>query len=151
MSATASQSIINTRKYKIKKDQDYVVPSKGLILSWKILNCKFVPILYINDKIIKYPRKDKNIISLKELRDYIRETYDSPFLESLENVFYINQLYGIEFYKTLSNKDLFNSIFTRDIKIQLHFGKNGPEEVEVEEEYWDRGINNEIDNKIIDL
>jgi hypothetical protein len=136
---------INTRKYKVKKSQDYTVPSKGLIISWKIIDdCKFVPILYINGRPIRTPRSNKNLLLVSEMRNYIRnlktvETREEHELDLFEQLFFNNQLYGIEYYKSLSNTDLSNSLFTRDIKkLQISFGINGPEEVEIEEEFWDR-------------
>lgn len=142
-----SQEIkLNTRRYKVKKSQGYGVPSKGLIRSWRMVDpdCKFIPVLYINNRKIRAPRSDRNLISIPELRNYIRDM-DCPVedyefeLDSFEQLFYHYQLFGIEFYKTLSNKDMFDSLFTRDIKqLQISFGENGPEEVEIEEEFWDR-------------
>ena len=143
---------INTRRYKVKKSNGYTVPSKGMILSWRIVdeNCKMIPILQINGKTIRAPRSDKHFISISEIRNYIRniEVPEEPHeieLDSFENLFYNYQLYGIEYYPTLTNKQLFDSLFTRDIKmIQLSFGVNGPDEVEVEEEFWDRKQTEEI-------
>lgn len=137
---------INTRRYKVKKSQDYTVPSKGLIRSWKMIDndCKFIPILYINGRPIRTPRSDKNLLSIAEMRNYIRnleyiESKHEHELDLFEQLFFNNQLYGIEYYKTLSNKDLSESLFTRDFKkLQISFGINGPEEVEIEEEFWDR-------------
>lgn len=137
---------INTRRYKVKKSQEYTVPSKGLIRYWKMVdnNCKFIPILYINGRAIRTPRSDKNTISISEIRNYIRnleyiESQQEHELELFEQLFFNNQLYGIEYYKTLTNKELSESLFTRDIKkLQISFGSNGPEEVEIEEEFWDR-------------
>lgn len=137
---------INTRRYKVKKSQDYTIPSKGMIRSWRMIdsNCKMIPILYINGRVIRTPRSDKNLISISEIRNYIRgievpeEQYQIE-LDSFETLFYNYQLYGIEYYPTLTNQELFNSLFTRDIKkLQLSFGRNGPDEVEIEEEFWDR-------------
>jgi hypothetical protein len=137
---------INTRRYKVKKTEGYNVPSRGLIRSWKMIDdkCKFIPILYINGIPIRTPRSDKNLLSISEIRNYIRnlEYIESKYehdLDLLEQLFFNNQLYGIEYYKTLTNKDLSESLFTRDLKkLQISFGSNGPEEVEIEEEFWDR-------------
>jgi tRNA-binding EMAP/Myf-like protein len=137
---------INTRVYKVKKSEGYIIPSKGMICSWKVLDkkCKIVPCFCINDRIIISPRKNKKIIDIAELRNYIRniDVPEEPHeieLDSFENLFYNYQLYGIQFYQTLTNKQLFDSLFTRDIKqIQISFGPNGPDEVEIEETYWDR-------------
>ena len=135
--------ILSTRKYKIKKDENYTIPSKGLIKSWRLVDCiNFIPILYINGKIIKFKRENKNIISIPELRNYIRniDIEDENFilLDNLENVMYHEQLYALEYYQSLSNNDMFNSLFTKNLNIQLSFGDYGPDEVEIEETYWDR-------------
>ena len=135
--------ILSTRKYKIKKDENYTIPSKGLIESWRLVDCiNFIPILYINGKIIKFKRENKNIISIPELRNYIRniDSEDENFilLDNLENVMYHEQLYALEYYQSLSNNDMFNSLFTKNLNIQLSFGDYGPDEVEIEETYWDR-------------
>lgn len=139
-----NEVVCSTRRYKVKKNQFYTIPSKGMIRSWRVVDdCKFIPILYIDDKIVRVPREDKNYISISHIRNYIRslDAPESPVeveLDRLENVFYNHQLYGIEYYSTLTDKELFDCVFTRDIKVQLSFGANGPEEVEIEEEYWDR-------------
>lgn len=143
---------INKRRFKVKKSQDYTIPSKGMIVSWRVVDDVYnvIPILRVNDTTVKVPRKDSFTISIPEIRNYIRsdESIDSPYrseLDSLENIFYNYQLYGTEYYKSLSNKELFDSLFTRDIKLQLYFGVNGPSEVEIEEEYWDRKGSVDID------
>lgn len=134
---------LNKRIYKLKKNNNYKIPSKGLIQSWKVLNCGFIPILVVNDYKIKHSRKQKELISIPELRKYIREiefpqTQIEKELDNIENNFCMYQLYATEYYKTLPNEDLFNSLFTRDINVNLYFGPNAPDEIEIEEEYWDR-------------
>lgn len=145
---SAQEIRINSRRYKIKKSQEYTIPSKGLIRSWKVIDCNFIPLLYINNKLVRYSRYDKFVISIPELRNYIRsiecpEEENERNLDLLEHLFFSNQLQSIEYYSTLGSKDFFDSIFTRDLKIQLLF-KNGPEEVEIEEEYYDRKNNETI-------
>lgn len=143
---------LKTRRFKVKKDEGYGVPSKGLINSWTVVDkeLKFVPILIIDDyKIRGIPRKDRFTISIEEIRSYIRNPdrdLDEYNLDNFESIAYINQLYALEFYKSLTNKQLFGSLFTRDYKtVQISFGINGPDEVEIEEEFWDRNNSKEIE------
>lgn len=143
---------LKTRQFKVKKDEGYGVPSKGLIKSWTVVDnsLKFIPILIIDDyKIRGVPRKNKFVISIEEIRSYIRNPNRDPDefnLDNFEAVAYINQLYALEFYKTLTDEQLFGSLFTRDYKtVQLSFGLNGPDEVEIEEEFWDRNNSTEIE------
>lgn len=144
---------LEVRKYNIKKNDGYTVPSKGLIKSWRITDktLKFIPLLIIDDHRIRgVPREDKFFIDIKEIREYIRDPNREPDeynLDNFESIMYINQLYALEFYESLSSKDLFSSLFTRDYKkIQLYFGVNGPDEVEIEEEFWDRNKFKESEN-----
>jgi len=143
---------LKTRRFNVKKEEGYGIPSKGLIKSWTVVdkNLKFVPILVIDDYRVRgVPRKDKHTISVEEIRSYIRNPDRDPDefnLDNFESIAYINQLYALEFYKTLTDRELFNSIFTRDYKnVQISFGTNGPDEVEIEEEFWDRNNSTEIE------
>lgn len=143
---------LKTRRFFVKKNERYGVPSKGLIKSWTVVDktLQFIPILVMDDYRIRgVPRKDKYTISIDEIRSYIRNPdrdADNYNLDNFESVAYINQLYALEFYKTLTDRELFGSIFTRDYKtVQISFGENGPDEVEIEEEYWDRNNNTEIE------
>jgi hypothetical protein len=92
---------------------------------------------------------DKHTIDIGEIRSYIRlptREEDEYNLDNFESIAYINQLYALEFYKTLTDKELFESIFTRDYKtVCISFGLNGPDEVEIEEEFWDRNNSTEIE------
>jgi len=141
---------ISTRRYTVKKNEGYGVPSKGLIDSWAVVDksINFLPILIVDGYKVRTPRKNKHTISLEEIRSYIRNPEREPDehnLDNFESSMYINQLYALEFYKTLTDTQLFNSIFTRDYKsIQLSFGPNGPDEVEIEETFWDRNSNDVI-------
>lgn len=143
---------LKTRRFSVKKEEGYGVPSKGLIKSWTVVDktLKFIPILIIDDYRIRgVPRKDKLTISIEEIRSYIRNPDRDPdeySLDNFESIAYINQLYALEFYKTLTDAELFGSIFTRDYKtVQISFGLNGPDEVEIEEEFWDRNNSTEIE------
>ena len=142
---------LKTRRFNVKKEEGYGVPSKGLIKSWGVVDktLKFIPILIIDGyKIRGVPRKDKFTLSIEEIRSFIRNPdrdIDDYNLDNFESVAYINQLYAIEFYESLSNLQLFGSLFTRDYKtVQISFGDNGPDEVEIEEEFWDRNNSSEI-------
>lgn len=132
---------LKTRTITLKKSNGYIVPSKGMISSWKLeINQDFR--ILIDDINLNTPRIDKNIVSISEIRNYIRnlDLIEEPHeveLQRFENYFCVSQLYGTKFYLSLSNDNLFNSLFTRDMKIQLFFD-DGPDEVNVEETYWDR-------------
>lgn len=143
---------LKTRRFNVKKEEGYGVPSKGLIKSWTVVDkeLKFVPILIIDDYRVRgVPRKERLTISIGEIRSYIRQPDREPDeynLDNFESIAYINQLYALEFYKTLTDEQLFSSLFTRDYKtVQISFGLNGPDEVEIEEEFWDRNNSKEIE------
>lgn len=146
---------LKKRTYTLYKKDNFTITSKGMITSWKIISdVSFVPILYINEIKITTPRKEKNVLSIAEIRGYIRDMdvlteQNHNKLDKVENMCYLSQLYGIEHYKTLTNEELFNSIFTRDLSIRISFGNNDsvPEEVEIEEEYWDRNHHKNIENE----
>jgi len=149
---------LKTRRFIVKKNEGYGVPSKGLIKSWTVVqkDLKFIPFLVIDDYLIRgVPRKDRLKIDIEEIRTFIRSPDRDPDeynLDNFESIAYINQLYALEFYKTLTNEQLFSSLFTRDYKkVQISFGKNGPDEVEIEEEYWDRNNSTEITSSETDL
>lgn len=141
---------LNTRVLTLKRSQNYTVNSKGLIVQWKVNDgCKSVPFLCINDVMVKAPRKDPYTISIPETRKYIRDidipqTPNETLLDNFENLFFTHQLSATEYYSELSNSELFDSIFTRDLRVRLHFGNNAPDEIRVEETYWDRKGNSEI-------
>lgn len=131
---------IEEREYKIKKDENYKVPSKGMIVSWRLKTEVKNPRLVVDDYTVEYDFKD--FFSVSQLRNYVRdisfpEKEEDDRLITLEDKFYLNQLYGTEFYQFLSNRELFDSLFTRDMNIRFVFD-DSPEEVVIVEEYWNR-------------
>jgi hypothetical protein len=149
---------LKTRRFVVKKNEGYGVPSKGLIKSWNVVqkDLKFIPFLVVDEYLIRgVPRKDRLKIDIEEIRRFIRSPDRDPDeynLDNFESIAYINQLYALEFYKTLTDEQLFSSLFTRDYKkVQVSFGENGPDEVEIEEEYWDKNDSAEITSTDNDL
>lgn len=144
-----SHAICETRTYKIKSQENYKIPSKGMILSWTVNDKSLCPTLYIDGEKVEYSFTD-NSMSIKELRDYISTivpmTREEDSLVSLGDKIYLQQLYGMEYYKHLSNTELSSCIFTRDMNIQILFSNetsNGSvdeedREVEITEIYYKR-------------
>ena len=144
--------MIKTRTYTIKKSEGYKIPSIGLIRSWKVITNQndtdtqthLIPTLLINDIRIDLPKKNQYVISIPEIRDYIKTTddydmYIQDCLQNIEILLFSHQINAIQYYPTLSNKDFFESIFTKDISVKLVFKtKDTPEEILIEEEYYDR-------------
>jgi hypothetical protein len=147
-------SIISSRKNTLYKDQNYVIPSKGLITGWRITSeypSSLFPVLTLGSYKLNIPRKDKNYISIKEIRDYIRnidlpETEDEQKMINIDNLFFGFQLAAITFYPSLTTEEFNDSVFTRDIKemsVQfINTSEDGeeelPEAITIEEDYWDR-------------
>lgn len=147
---------LNTRTFTIKSDKDYTIPSKGMICSWKFIPInedqkerltEFCPKLILNNFTINLQRKDPLTISLHEMRDSIRDIYfpeneHENTLISLEALFCGMQIQAIEFYRSLDSEEFYNCVFTRDFKaVRLDFGEYEPDEITVEETYWDRKQN----------
>ena len=130
---------LSTRTYTLNKDKYFKIPSIGLIQSFKILNLnsilekysneiKIIPSITIgNFKIIPsdlFPNDDTSCISIKDLRNYIRnidfpETeYDNKLL-SFEHYLFSQQLKCTEHYYTIKNSDLNDSIFTSGLNIYI--------------------------------
>jgi len=130
---------LSTRNYTINFNKQYKIPSIGLIQSFKIINYEeiinsindlnknIVPILTVgNYEIIPselYEHTDKSIISIKELRNHIRNI---DFIDSNENklfnfehYLFSQQLKSIEFYHSVSNNDLYDCIFTSGLNVYI--------------------------------
>lgn len=140
---------LDQRTFTLKKETNYTVPSTGMIYSWKILNTDLseTPRLFLSDYEVKIPQKDPYEFSVSEIRQYCRaieypETPEETMLEVLEATLYGQQLQGIQYYPTLTNEQLYNSIFTKEIKpILFIFPNDAPEEIVVLETYYNRGTN----------
>lgn len=152
---------LSTRSYTLNQDKQFKIPSIGLIRSFKITNYDILkeqysilkPVLLLgNFKIIPeelYTPENKDTISISELREHIRnidlpnDVYENNLI-SMEHYLYSQQLKSIEYYYTIQNKDLFDSIFTSgmNVYIELHYNENGEEkildEVSIEETFWDK-------------
>lgn len=154
----------NTRTFSIKQNTGYSIPSKGMICEWKIIPSSpeeeemikdNPPKLCLDDYPINIPFKNPLIISLQEMREYIRDIYypedsDQNTLLSLETMFCGFQLQAVEFYSDLSTDDRFKCLFTRDFKkVSLDFGNFKPESLNIEEIYWDRSAD-QIPDKMED-
>ena len=133
-------SILKSRTH-IKSKHDFTIPTKGLIKSWKV-ESKSIPELYFGTMKIDIPRKDLHIFDFSEIREYIRnidipQTQEEIQLLSLEASFFAYQISAFQFYKSLSDYEFNNSLFTRDISTIIIKIKD-EEEVNVIEEYYDR-------------
>lgn len=134
------QPTLRTRTYKLYKDDNYLVPSKGLLKSWRFKNSTSI-VLFVDEEKVPFEFSD-GYVSITKLRNYIR-AIDAPYsstevyLDKLEDKFYYHQIFARKYYPTLTNQDLFDAVFTEDIKISFSFPDN-PARIEVEEEFWDR-------------
>jgi hypothetical protein len=156
---------LSTRCYTLNKEKQFKIPSIGLIQSFKIQNYDklkekysiLTPVLFLgNFKITPqelYTPENEDVISIKELREHIRnidfpnDVYENNLL-NMEHFLYSQQLKSIEYYYTIQNKDLFDSIFTSgmNVYIELQYGEKDNEmkeqlsidEITIEETYWDK-------------
>ena len=160
---------LSTRCYTLNKEKQFKIPSIGLIQSFKIQNYDklkekysiLTPVLFLgNFKITPqelYTPENEDTISIKELRQYIRNidfpnnVYENNLL-NIEHFLYSQQLKCIEYYYTIQNKDLFDSIFTSgmNVYIELQYDENNDtksneikeqlsiDEITIEETYWDK-------------
>ena len=158
---------LSTRTYTLNSEKQFKIPSIGLIQSFKILNYNELkekysilkPVLLLgNFKIIPqelYSPENIDTISIKELREYIRNmdfpnnSYENNLI-SMEHYLYSQQLKSTEYYYTIQNKDLFDSIFTSgmNVYIELHYCENKEndteetlsvvDEITIEETFWDK-------------
>lgn len=145
--------MLKTRTYTLSEKNKYAIPSLGLIFGWKV-SC---PVdLYISmseesfckkEILVNVPRKDEYHISVKEIRDYIRnidsmeDSYDCEDFQSLPNLerdFFFAQLVGTETYKKASQKEMNESVFTKEMVIKLVPRDSNCNGVDVEETYWER-------------
>ncbi len=133
-------SILKSRIHIINQE-DSVIPTKGLIKSWKV-ESKSIPELYFGKTHVNIPRKDLHLFDFSEIRDYIRnidipQTEEETHLLSLEASFFGYQISAFQFYKSLTDKEFDNSLFTRDIStISIKTEDEG--DVNIVEEYYDR-------------
>jgi|LakMenE18May11ns_1017448.scaffolds.fasta_scaffold9627160_1 hypothetical protein len=189
---------LSTRKYTLSKNNNYKIPSVGLIQSFKILNYNDLCDKYLKNKdlsINNFQLKpsliignftivpsdlnsnldsnlDSNlnssindIISIKDIRNYIRnidypETDYHNQLLNFENYLFSQQLKSTEYYYTINNKDLQNSIFNSGVNVYIEMLLNNSkisnnydnsnynridDDLLIEETYWDKIYDN--DNK----
>jgi hypothetical protein len=158
---------LSTRNYTITKEKHFKIPSIGLIQSFKISNYEdFVnkyssinPVITIGNFQIEpnslYANEDKSIISIKQLRNYIRnidfpETEFDNKLINFEHFLFSQQLKCTEHYYTIKNNDLYDSIFTSELNIYIELYSNGEaltDDLVIEETYWDKVYNEDNKNK----
>lgn len=157
---------LSTRKYTLTNEKNFKIPSIGLIQSFKITNFKelsekynseIVPVLTIGNFEISpqslYTHEDKSIISIKDLRNYIRnidlpETDIDNKLINFEHYLFSQQLKCTEHYYTIKNSDLNDCIFTSGLNLYIELkneNKTIEEEIYIEETYWEK--NYEDDKK----
>ena len=143
-------SKVSTRNFVLTKHENFKLPSKGLILGWKLLHKLKKPItpkVVINGFVFDIPLKDDMNISVKEIREYIRDLLpETPYqsqLISMERVFFAAQLNAMEHYKGLTKEDFYNSFFTAGFEeVHIDFGKNKLKEIRIEETYYERKSEN---------
>ena len=120
----------------------FIIPTKGLVRAWKIIDKVKDIKLYFGEREINSFNSTKGLYDFKHIRQYIRdlipETPEENQLSGLEGLFFSWQLMAFEYYKSLSNEDFENSIFTIDIpEIKITCSSN-IEILRVEELFYDR-------------
>jgi len=163
---------LSTRNYTLSTNNNFKIPSIGLIQSFKIQNFDSLIEKYKNIKLVLtignfqietsdlYNSEIKDTISIKELRNYIRnidfpETDFDNKLLNFEHFLFSQQLKCTEHYYTLNNKDLQDSIFTSGINLYIEAKLNNVEnsfekckdlesssqildDILIEETYWEK-------------
>ncbi len=128
---------ISTRNYSLSSNNNYKIPSIGLIKSFKILNYDEIKNKYNDDDISiiltignfpiyvhKLFKDDINVINIEDLRNYIRNLdyiitdYEHDLLK-LDNFIFSQQIKCTEHYYTINNKDLQNALFTSGINVYI--------------------------------
>ena len=128
---------LSTRNYTLTFENNFKIPSVGLIQSFKLLNYNEIKEKYKDKDIIivitignfkihthKLFSCDEDIICIKSLRNYIRNIddivsdYDNDLI-NFEHFLFSQQLKCTEHYYTIKNSDLQNSIFTSGINVYI--------------------------------
>jgi|694.fasta_scaffold126731_2 hypothetical protein len=136
-------SVLKSRSHFLNLQNNFTIPTKGLIKSWKIVG-DIPGELFLGGIHLNTPRNDINVFDFNEIRGYIRDMdiqYDvsDVILTNLEATFYSYQLDAIQFYPSLDTDVFFNTLFTRDIKpIEFKFTEIPQNDIEIIEEYYDR-------------
>lgn len=172
---------LSTRNYSISCNNNFKIPSIGLIQSFKILNYNEIKEKFNDKNIIimvtigNFPIyidkiSCKDTFNIKDLRCYIRNLddiindYDNDLIK-FENFLFSQQLKCTEHYYTIKNEELQNSIFTSGINVYIDIREYVPpiddnlsieylknlkivdEELKIEETFWDKIFENEVNNK----
>jgi len=130
---------LSTRKYTLTTNNHFKIPTIGLIQSLKLLNYSDLIEKYNHSKIQlilqvgNFPINinhmstlefENDIIDIKKIREYIRnidypETDYENKLLNFEQYLFSQQLKCTEYYYTLPNKDLQESLFTSGINVYI--------------------------------
>lgn len=128
------------RKYTLTTEKDYQVPNTGLLFSFvssKPFN------LFINDLFIFSSKQqdDKHYININEIRrhleDIIPETQEDYKRIKISDNIFASQIKILEYYKDVSNQELFDSVVNNEIIIKLK-PTGDEEQLDIEETYWNR-------------
>lgn len=150
------------RKFKITRKDNFKIPSKGVIVSWKLLPSTsqlsellsaIPPIIKIDNLktfLIWLSDKDPLYFSLSSWRKQSRsilcpESEDEKQIVELDRIFFAEQLDIGNYYTQLTAKEKFNSIFTLRLDFSFEFHPNIAtiiDEIEVEEYYYPRQTSN---------
>ena len=151
---------LSTRNYTVSKNNNFKIPSIGLIQSFKIINFNEINEKYKNNLKIKitignfsitpsnlFKVENENVLSIKEIRNYIRNIdfpendYENQLI-NFEHFLFSQQLKSTEHYYTIKNNDLQNSIFTSGINVYIEIIEENnniiEEELQIEETFWDK-------------
>lgn len=164
---------LSTRNYTLSLNNNYKIPSIGLIQSFKVVNYHEIKDKYKDKQLLlfitvgnfgivpytMYPTSE-DTICINTLRNYIRnidfpETDLDNKLINFEHYLFSQQLKCTEHYYTINNNDLQNAIFTSGINLYIdikYVNKDENEreqlitiedELTIEETYWDKIYDNE--------
>lgn len=150
---------LSTRNYTVSKNNNFKIPSIGLIQSFKVTNFNELNEKYKKLKLkiiignfsivpsILFNVENEDVLNIKEIRNYIRNIdfpesdYENQLI-NFEHFLFSQQLKCTEHYYTIKNKDLQNSIFTSGINVYIEIISENNEEITeelyIEETFWDK-------------
>lgn len=144
-----------TRHFTIKSENQFKIPSIGLIKSWKILNKndqELNPFLIFGNyelEVKKLVPTMTDTICIGQIRQYLREidypeTDDDMKLLQLEDFMCGQQIKSIQYYHGVPTSELFNCLFTSELNVYIELRNSInvaiDEEFQIEETYWEKKV-----------
>ena len=144
-----------TRHFTIKSDNQFKIPSIGLIQSWKFLNKEnetLNPFLIFGNFELQIKQIDSTFtdtIDIAKIRQYIRqidfpESEDEIKLSQLEHFMCGQQIKSIQYYHSVPSSELFNCLFTSEMNVYIELRNSSNETItddfQIEETYWEKKV-----------